>query len=209
MTVTLDTLRQRIREIEGPRALGSAVSSGSAPSRGPRAAEAMGLPSPGLVEVVGPLGSGCTRLVAAWAAPRTQRGERVAWVDPQRLLHPPTLQALGVAFDRLLLVRPAEPQVGWAVDQLLRSGCFGLVVLASGDVPDGVGRRWQQATRRGRCTLVTVGRRARADVPADVRVVLEGDVARVRRRRGGTGGQPAALPAWPDAVDPWGTPCPR
>lgn len=201
MTDALAELRARIREIEGrPAVLSRAVPSGQEVLD-----EAVGgLPCPGLVEVCGPLGSGRTRLVLSWAAQRTHQHERVAWVDVRRVLHPPTAAALGVDLRQLVIVWPPELQLAWATEQLLRSGCFGLVVLAGAEEVAGVAARWQQAARTGRCTLVVLADRPWRGLPADLRLAVDQERAVVQRRRGGGVGQVLQVPPWPAGLDPWG-----
>jgi hypothetical protein len=222
MNATLDDLRRRIRAIEGhPVEVARTVDSGL-PSLD---AAVGGLPCPGLVGVEGPRGSGGTRLALTWAAQRTQAGERVAWIDPEGLLHPPTAAALGVRLERLLIVRAAEGRAAWAVEQALRSSCFGLVVLAG--LPDllddlralrAVGPVWVQAARQGSSTLVVLADRIGDRLPLDLRLALgtfqgprgpgcQGPfgtgAAIVQRRRGAVGGQRVVLPSWPSGLDPW------
>lgn len=198
---TLDMLRRRIQEIEGRPATARRLVDCGLPALD---AEAGGLPCPGLVAVEGPAGSGRTRLVLSWVAARTRRGERVAWVDPGRLLHPPAAAALGVTLDRLLLVRPDEAHSAWSVEQVLRSGCFGIVVLGE-PLPDllAAGPRWLQAARYGSSTLVVLTSRSERALALDLRLVLRDGVVTVLRRRGGSGGRRVALPAWPEELDPW------
>ncbi|MCB9663199.1 MAG: hypothetical protein H6732_03730 [Alphaproteobacteria bacterium] len=199
MDDTLARLRQQIREIEG----GPVQQVRAAPSGLPGLDGLTGgLPCPGLVEVDGPVGGGRTRLVLGWAAQATQRGARVAWVDPAGSLYPPTAAALGVALERLLLVRPVEERLAWTADQLARSGCFGLVVLAA--LPDlrGVVARWREAVRQGRTTLVVLSDRPARLASVDLRLQVREGVAVVQRRRAGPVGRALALPPWPEGLDP-------
>lgn len=200
MVDALAALRARIREIEGrPAGERQSVSSGHASLD----ATAGGLPCPGLVEVCGPRGGGRTRLALGWAAARTRAGERVAWVDPARLLYPPSAEALGVSLERLLVVRAEDAQAAWAAEQLLASGCFGLVVVSEAPDVHGAGRRWEQAAWRGRGTLVVLSDKPVRDLPADLRFSVQDDVATVLRRRGGGQGARVTVPAWPVGLDPW------
>ena len=128
-TAQLEELRAQIRALEG-----------GAPVRRQRQTSGVeeidrllgGLPRPGIVEVCGRVGAGRVRVVGALLAAATARRRAVVWVDPMRRLYPPALAELGVELRRLLLVRPAEdgrqPWL-WAAEQLLRSGCFELVVV--------------------------------------------------------------------------------
>lgn len=199
MNDTLARLRQRIRELEG----GPVQPVVPAPSGVPDLdALTGGLPCPGLVEVDGPVGGGRGRLVLGWVAEATARGERVAWVDPAGELYPPTAAALGVVLERLLLVRPVEERLAWTADQLARSGCFGLVVLAAVPELRGVVARWREAVRQGRSTLVVLSER-RACLPAvDLRLEVHEGVAVVQRRRAGVVGRAIPVPVWPEGLDP-------
>jgi hypothetical protein len=211
---TLEALRARIAEIEGRPVRGAGLAVPRVPS-GLAALDAAtgGLPQPGLVEVTGPVGSGRTRLVAAMVAARTRAGERVAWVDPAAELYPPALARLGVALSRLLLVRPDAGQVDWTTEQLLRAGCFPLVVraggLAAGAAGRGEGARMAAAARLGASTLVLVTRQgggqggsqggsqgwARPDVAVDLRVEVAGERASVARARGRVAAGSLPVPA--------------
>lgn len=201
MSEVLDTLRARIRTIEGhtpaPRAQ---VASGQVALD----ARVGGLPCPGLVEVAGVLGSGGTRLVLGWAAACTQRGERVAWVEVEPALHPPTAASLGVSLPLLLVVRPDGERAAWAVEELLRSGCFGLVITTVEVGGALVGRRWEAAARQGRSTLVLLTACAAPQVPAELRVQVARGAGRIHRRRGAPAGGALPLPAWRPELDPWG-----
>ncbi|MBT3222954.1 MAG: recombinase RecA, partial [Proteobacteria bacterium] len=84
-----------------------------------------GLPQPGILELSGPSGSGCTRLALQLAAAAIAQGvgRMAAWVDWQRTLFPPALTLFGVDLASLLIIRPPTDQGTWAAEQLLRSGC--------------------------------------------------------------------------------------
>ncbi|MEQ1506004.1 MAG: recombinase RecA, partial [Myxococcota bacterium] len=137
-SAALDALRVRIRALEGGTSVRRRrVASGV----GPLDVLIGGLPEPGIVELAGPDGSGRVRLALGIAAAWTRAGRSVAWVDPARRLYPPACADLGVGLERLLIVRPTEDGSApwaWATEQLLRSGCFPLVVI---DHPDGGGHR--------------------------------------------------------------------
>lgn len=212
--VSLDALRARIRAIEGD----AHVERRRVASGVPLLEELVGgLPCPGILEISGPPGSGRTRLalmlVAAMAG--SSRGLPVAWVDPAHQLYPPAAAALGVPLDRLLLIRP--PAVGlagadalhpevWTMEQLLRSGCFPLVVLAGvRALPRASGQVWARAAERGQCTAVVITDRPARQLPADVRLTAAPGLCpqvRVLRDRGGRPGGAAALP-WPEGLSPW------
>jgi hypothetical protein len=196
----LDALRARIQEIEGrPAVLTRWCASGLS---GLDAAVG-GLPRPGVVSLVGPKGSGCTRLALGLVAAQTTRA-RVAWVDGPGELAPSTAAAFGVELPQLLWLRPPPDRMGWAVEQVARSGCFGLVVVSLPADPGSFGACWARATQHGCCTLLVVGERPPRDLQADLRLETHGDHALVARRRGGRLGEVVGLPPWPEGMDPWG-----
>lgn len=182
-----------------------------------------GLVRPGLVELTGPEGTGVDRLALSLVAEQTRRRQRVAWVDRSRSLYPPAALAAGVDLDRLLVVRP--PAAGaeggrhagtWAVEQVLRSGCFGLVVVSEALDAQGhpfaehrfAGTRWRQAAEQGGCTglFVTRSPQLRRLLQADVRLGVEGRRLTVLRDRRRTSGAVGLLPPWPESLDPWAQP---
>src|SRR5687768_9623325 len=169
----LDALRARIRALEG----GTPVRRRRAPC-GVEALDALvgGLPTPGILELSGSEGSGRARVALAAAARTTRGGRSVAWVDPLRRFYPPCADDHGVDLDRVLLVRPPEDGSApwaWATEQLLRSGCFPLVVV---DLPERTGSRrslahaWARAAEHGGSTAIVLVRRSMRELPADVRL---------------------------------------
>ena len=202
----LDALRAKIRELEGgPRVVRRRVPTGA------KAVDDLigGLPQPGIVEVVGSEGSGRARWVAACVSSLTQRHETVAWVDPGHRAYPPGLAAHGVEPSKLLLVRPAEDGSSpwaWATEQLLRSGCFSVVVL---DLPARTGSRrslahsWARAAEYGSTTAVVMATRPTRELPAEVRLSVGAGRVFVVRDRAGRPGREGSLPAWPVGADPW------
>ncbi len=198
----LETLREKIRAIEGR-------TPDSGRTRHPSGLTGLdaligGLPCPGLVELAGPEGCGAVRLALALAAAATTTGW-VAWVDRPHALYPPAAHAAGVVLERLLIVRPQGAEQGlWATEQLLRSGCFGLVVVVEGPERRGLraeGVRYRRAARRGGCTALSIVRSAawRRALRADVRIGVAGERLTVLRDRGGHGGRTVVLPAWDGA----------
>jgi len=201
--VSLEVLRDRIRELEGAPVHTQRVCTG---------VEVFddlvgGLPQPGLVEIHGPPGSGRTRLALALAERFTAEGRLVAWVDLDCTLYPPAVSDLEVVLRRLLVVRPPLASGGeramWATEQLLRCGCFPLVVV-SGDVPPNhAGHRWVHAAEAGGCTCLVIGTHASRGIPATVRLAVGRGEVVVVRNRGGRTGRAAALPPWTERTDPW------
>ena len=152
-----------------------------------------GLPRPGVVECAGALGSGATHLAVQMVASVTEAGEHALWVDTSASLYPPYIESQGVALHRCVVVRPPAPAfrwAGWVTEQALRSGCFPLVVV---DVPAGlatqrVGYPWARASEQGGCTVVVLTPRSLRWLPADVRLLCEGESVTVMRDRSGRAG---------------------
>lgn len=195
MSDTLAALRARIQAIEGR----PAVELGWEPSRVLTLDAALGgLPRPGSVELVGPCGSGRTRLALAIAA-ACSVADPVLWVDAPAVFFPPTAQAFGVHLERLIVTRPTEAQVVWAAEQGLRAGCFPLVVVdlpATGMAP-GAASRWTRAAQLGACTLLVISEQASAELAPTARLVVARDQATVARHRGGRQGATFPVPPWP------------
>jgi hypothetical protein len=146
-----------------------------------------GLPRPGMVEITGPPGSGCTALALSMLA-QQQDGVRSMWVDVQGTIYPPAARALGVDLDRLILLRPAATSAVWAVEQVVRSGCFPIVVASGVDQVGLAGSRWAHACQQGACTLLILADRPTRALPADVRLSMrQGRVAVGRNRGADTG----------------------
>ena len=199
MVDTLARLREHIRSIEGR----PAVDRGWMPSGLPALdACAGGLPRPGLIEVVGPVGGGRTRLALALAAAATAQ-HPLLWVDPQGTMFPPTAAALGVRLDRLVVVRPPLEHLAWTVEQALRSGAFPLVVLDGPAELPGAAARWGRTAQLGASTLCVVADQPGRDFVPAVRLVVMRGVATVQRHRSGRIGQSFPVPAWPQELDPW------
>lgn len=211
----LDALRARIRALEG----GAPIRRRRAPC-GVEALDALvgGLPTPGILELSGHDGSGRARVALAAAARATSAGRAVAWVDPLRRFYPPGAVDHGVDLDRMLLVRPPEDGSSpwaWTSEQLLRSGCFPLVVV---DLPSahggarertGTSRRslahaWARAAEHGGSTAIVLVRRSMRELPADVRLSVGAGRLFVLRDRERLSGGERALPEWPLRARPWG-----
>lgn len=85
-----------------------------------------------LTEIVGPLSSGRTSLLFSILAQTTNRGELVAYIDPQASLDPASARKSGTDLQRLLWIRRASLSLKKtlkAADILARAGTFGVVVL--------------------------------------------------------------------------------
>ena len=204
-TDILESLRERIRVLEG----GARVQRGRRPS-GVAAIDELvgGLPVPGIVELSGPRGSGVTSLALSLAAASVAGGGLVAWVDAEASLYPPAVARCGVSLARLLVVRPvADGQHAelWAAEQLLRSGCFGLVVIDR--LEEGVlrstGHGWARACEHGHCVALVLSERPARWLPAEVRLSVGARRVTVGRDRGGRAGRRASLPEVPEGVAAW------
>lgn len=115
-----------------------------------------GLGAGQLVEWVGGPSSGKTGLLRAVVDGARRQGIGVAWIDAARQLCPADWAA--EAAGRLWVLRPPEPAEGlFCAEVILRSRCFGLVVLDGAPAPPrAVGVRLQRLARQATSTLVVV-----------------------------------------------------
>lgn len=187
MTAALDHLRTRIRELE--RAPGF--------RRVRRATGVDGFDKlvggalwPGVMELCGLPGTGRTSLALRIAGQTARRGRGIAWVDPRVNVYPPCAAALGVDLRSVLWVRPAIEQVVWATEQVLRSGCFGVVVVVE-PPSDRIGQRWALAAEAGNCLGIVVRREGSQDFPSDIRLIFGSEEVTVARNRSGPNGRVA------------------
>lgn len=201
----LSALRERIRELEGAQVRPTARPCGVSELD----ALVGGLPVPGLLEINGFPGAGGVRLAVGAAVRLTQQDQVVAWVDGPHRLHPPAVATQGGVLERLLLVRPPRERSVWAAEQLLRSGCFPLVVIVEPRLRGRAGYRWGRACEAGGCCGLVLARRPSRGLPAAVRLsVGQGRVTVVRDRVGARGGRGLPLRPRPPGVDPWRVPDP-
>jgi len=163
-----------------------------------------GFPRGRLSEITGPLSSGRTSLAVALAAAATRAGEVAAWVDPADALDPASLEAAGVAVERLLWVRPSR--TGDALrcaERLLLARGFALVVLdlhpadpegrAPGARGDARAAAWLRLTRCASASgtaLVLLGREPALGPFATLAVDLRATRLRFAER-----------PAWLDGLE--------
>jgi protein ImuA len=78
------------------------------------------------------------------------RGGWIAWSDPDATLYAPALHRHGLAWDRLLLIRPAAPaDEAWAVTECLRCRGLSATVMEPGRLSRVEARRLQLAAERG------------------------------------------------------------
>jgi hypothetical protein len=200
--VSLEALRARIREIEGNHVQARRRQSGVS-----EVDQLLGgLPSPGLVEVSGAPGSGRTRFALAIAAQLTQRGRPVVWLDFDRDLYPPSVVDHGVDPAWLVIVQPSVDRGVWAAEQVLRSGCFPLVVLGGDLLTRWAGQRWAHAAEQGGSTGLLLRSKPSRIIPSTVRLAVSGGratVVRDRSQAAGPLGRAGLLPAWPSRGNPW------
>jgi hypothetical protein len=208
----LQALRAKIRALE---AGGAPVQRRRVPSGVAQVDDLLGgVPVPGIVELSGPDGSGRTRIALAIAARSAVDRRAVAWVDSVRRLYPPAVADHGVPLERLLVVRPPDDGAGawaWATEQLLRSGCFPLVVVdhpganatASKTPQRALAHGWARAAEHGGSLCLVIATRPVKALPADVRIgVGSGSMVVLRDRAGVPGGQAPVL-QWPAQAAPW------
>jgi cell division inhibitor SulA/protein ImuA len=199
---TLEGLRQRIRAIEGVGVERRRLASGV----GWLDELIGGLPRPGWVDLCGQPGVGLTRLAVQLALQEARQGRSIAWIDPDRSLYPPALAAWGLPLDRLLLIHPPADGRGaayWTAEQVLRSGCFGLVLLdAPASLPPAAGQALARAAERGAALGLRLGEGPARALPAEVRLAVEDRIYVLRDRSGGTG-RSAQRPRWSEEDTPW------
>lgn len=116
-----------------------------------------GLPRGSLTVITGEIGTGRMTLAAQALRRETQRGRPVAWVDGEGTVYPPALALQGVELSRLLMVRKSEERSIYALEQILESSVFTMVVASGLDRLLNASRlrRIQTATEGARvCTLL-------------------------------------------------------
>lgn len=195
--VSLDALRERIRELEG-----TALRTTRTPT-GVHEIDRLvdGLPAPGIVEICGEIGSGRTSLALALVRSALSRGESAAWVDFERQLYAPGVENAGLPLHQLLVLRPPADRALWGAEQLIRSGCFPWVVAADPPPLRQAGQRWQRASEAGRCTVIVLRTRPHRDLPCAVRFSVAEQRVLVVRDSGHRTGQGGPLPT--PGTSPW------
>ena len=137
------------------------------------------------MEVSGPLGSGRTRIGVRFALQVRAQRQRVAWVDSDHTLYPPSFLGEWPDWAVVRTCPGSNEQVARLVEQMLRAGCFPLVVV---DVPHrmrarSVGYRWAHAAEQGGSTGVLLTERPYRGLPVEVRLqVGEGTVSVIKDR---------------------------
>jgi hypothetical protein len=103
----------------------------------------------------------------------------------------------------LLVVRPPHDRILWAVEQLLRCGCFPLVVISGALRLGRAGHRWVHAAEAGGTTGLVISAHPSRSVPATVRLAVGGGGLVVTRNRGGGTGRSGPLPLPTERANPW------
>jgi hypothetical protein len=81
----------------------------------------------------------------------------VAWVEPEWTLFPPAVAQRGVDITRWLLVEAGEKAL-WAVEELLNSHFFSVILVADLKLSLAVWRRLQIECQRSGCTLLVLSK---------------------------------------------------
>jgi hypothetical protein len=89
-----------------------------------------GLPKGAITVLTGPAGTGRMTIAASALAVETRAKKPVAWVDARGTLYPPALAQAGVDLSRMLMVRGVRERALFAIEQILETGAFGLVVAS-------------------------------------------------------------------------------
>lgn len=159
----------RLRALVGP----SPVGPGRLPTGVPGLDEWLkGWPRPGLVEVAGALGSGRLAVVLPSLVRLAREGRTVAVIDPECRFHPPGLGEGEWA--RWVLVRPSRERAAWAAEQVARSGAVDALLLLDLPPLGRAGLRIGRATEAGAMAVFVVAATAEVDVPAGIRLRVDG-----------------------------------
>ena len=135
-----------------------------------------GFPRAALSEINGPLGGG--RMTVAWraAAAAVCGGEAAACVDARGWLYPPGVGFFDMDWRRLCMVRPpGGERAVWAAEQLVRSGCFKMVMIyCARRLSQVEGRRLHRAAEAGGSAVILVGiERPSRGLPIALRLHVE------------------------------------
>lgn len=162
----LRELKERLRQIERPRpSVGAILSTGVAALDGllPR----KGLEWGTLIEWLSAGESGVMALTLAIAARVLQENDVLAVIDGPGEFYPPAAAGLGVALERLVLVRPRnERDALWAWEQSLRSGATAIVLGWLDALNDHAFRKLQLAAETGGSLAFLLRPASRRDEPS-------------------------------------------
>jgi len=129
-----------------------------------------------LVEWLGNSGSSATTLAMLAARAACDEGRVVVVVDQQRRFYPPAASALGIRWEKLIVVRPtSRADLDWTLTQLLRCRGVASVVCWPESLNDRTFRRWQLAAESGSSLgfLVRPVVAARRPSWADLRLLVQ------------------------------------
>lgn len=130
-----------------------------------------GWPMPGIAEVSGAVGSGRLSLVLPALAMLGKQGRPVVIVDPEQQFYAP---GSGVPLEAQVIVRPPPDQGGWVVEQVARSGAVEACLVLDAPRLGRAGLRIARACEVGNVAVFVVGTEAEQDLPAALRLSVEG-----------------------------------
>jgi protein ImuA len=116
-----------------------------------------GFPKGALTIISGTSGVGRMSLAAKLLAQETRGKQPGAWIDARGTLYPPALEQAGVELARVLVVR-AKDRGAYAMEQVLTSGAFGVVIGSGleGTLTAARLRRIQTAAETSRASALLV-----------------------------------------------------
>lgn len=130
-----------------------------------------GWPCGAVSELVGAPGSGRFALVLPVLRQLAQQGANLVIVDSGQCFHPPSAPDVCAS---LLLLRPPPAQAAWTAEQVARAGAVPLVVLLDPPPLGRAGARLVKAAEAGNCVVITLATKSDADLPAALRLSIEG-----------------------------------
>jgi len=147
-------------------------------------------------------GIGELRILGPALAQLAARGKFIAWIAPPYLPYAPALAAVGIALERVFIVKTARDGDSlWAAEQALRSAACGGVLAWPRDIRFTQLRRLQLAAEGSRCLAVLFRppQAAREPSPAALRIALAtsagGLALSILKRRGAPLSRTIVLPA--------------
>jgi len=145
-------------------------------------------------------GIGELQLLMPALAKMSQQGRWIAWIAPPHIPYAPALQMQGIDLKKILVVYPrAETDMLWTVEQALRSGTCGAVLVWPNSVDNKSLRRLQLAAEAGKSMgfLFRPHRYVMQSSPAALRLTLEmtqaGLAVNIIKRRGGWASGPLSV----------------
>lgn len=152
-----------------------------------------GWPQGALTEILSEQqGIGELQLLMPALVKMSQQGRWIAWIAPPHIPYAPALHMQGIDLKKILVVYPrAETDMLWTVEQALRSGTCGAVLVWPNSVDGKSLRRLQLAAEAGKSMgfLFRSHRYSTQPSPAALRLTLEmtqaGLAVNILKRRGG------------------------